>query len=171
MPGAAGDAGGRKPLPGAPRGRPALPAPGFRTSASRAGRGQGPVASRPQSAGLCYSRPRTLVPGGSGAPRVCPQRVGAWRRAWAKLEGSPRPAAAATRDCSSRGCPCHLPTSSGGALAELGARACCVPPWGTGRASGLPQGSPSPWWCWGWGVPPSETQSQGLDSSISRMKE
>ena len=120
-----------RPLPGASRGCPALPAPGFRTSASRAGREQVPVASSPQSVGLGYSGPRTLVLGGAQKhPGSVWRHMGAWSWAWVKLEGPPHPAGAATRDCSSQGCPCHFPHSQGG----------LHPSWGPGHTVCLPGG-------------------------------
>lgn len=142
-----------RPLPGAPRGCPALPAPGFRTSASRAGREQVPVASSPQSVGLGYSGPRTLVLGGAQKhPGSVWRHMGAWSWAWVKLEGPPHPAGAATRDCSSQGCPCHFPHSQGGLHPSWGPGHTVCLPGGWEGGSGLPQGSPSPWWCWAGGA-------------------
>lgn len=90
----------------------------------------GPLLQQPQDAG----------PGGSREhPGSVRQRVGAWRWARVKLEGPPCHAGAATRDCSSRGCPCHLPTSSGGASTRAGGQSTLCASLGDGEGA---QGSP-----------------------------
>lgn len=97
-------------------------------------------------------RPQDAGPGGAQKhPGSVWRHMGAWSWAWVKLEGPPHPAGAATWDCSSQGCPCHFPHSQGVLHASWGPGHTVCFPGGRGRGSGLPQGSPSPWWCWGGG--------------------
>lgn len=127
-----------------------------------------PLLQVPSLRAFVTAAPGRWSRGVSGAPRVCPAACGCLALGQGEAGGAPV-------SCRGSHSGLLLPRLSlspshvlrRGLHPSWGPEHAVCLPGGRGGGSGLPPGSPSPWWCWGWGMPPSETRSQGLDSSIS----
>lgn len=101
--------------------------------ASRAGREQVPLASSPQPVGT-YSGPRTLVPGGAQAPRVCLEAHGCLELGLGETGRTPTSCRSSHLGLLLPRLSCHFPHSQG-VLHPSWGPGHTVPPWGTGEGA------------------------------------